>query len=127
MALMSTLVSAAPAKDVCTDFRITSPNTYFETTAGQCYQVSYDFGGSTPSKSSTISVDLYEYKTNKFISNQIKNTPAKGISTPWFNVDLGSYKKTGDYYFLTTYANCKPVKSTYFHVIYNKNSPPSQC
>jgi hypothetical protein len=129
MALMAALASAAPANDdICTDFRVTSPHTYFKTTAGQCYQVSYDFGGSTPGKTSSITVDLYEYKTNKLIANQIKNAPASGIATPWFNVDLGNYKKTGDYYFLITFdKNCKPVKSTYFNVIYNKNSPPAQC
>jgi hypothetical protein len=129
LALVSTLVSAAPAaKDGCAGFHVTSPHSYFSTTAGQCYQVSYDFGATAPSKPSWVSVDLYEYKTDKFISSLVKKVTASGIATPWFNVDLGSYKKTGDYYFLVTYGtNCKPIKTPYFQVTYNKNSPPAVC
>lgn len=128
LTLFSCLVSAAPAKDGCEGFHVTSPNSYFTTTAGQCYEVSYDFGASAPAKPSTVTVDLYEYKTNKFINTMIKSVTADGIVTPWFNVDLGSYQKTGDYYFLVTYgATCTPIKTSYFHVLYNKNSPPAIC
>ena len=130
MAIMATLASAAPAKDACNGFRVTSPYKYFTTTAGQCYQVSYDFGANPlPSKPSTVQVDLYEYKTDKFIDNLLKKTPATGIATPYFNVNLGSYKKTGDYYFRVTYgaSGCKPINTTQFNVIYNKNSPPVEC
>ncbi|KAL9558208.1 hypothetical protein MBANPS3_001028 [Mucor bainieri] len=128
LAFVATMVSAAPtSKDKCSSFRVTAPNTYFKTTAGQCYQVSYDFGGNTPSDRSWISVDLYEYKTDKFINNLINKAKASGISTPWFNVDLGKYHKSGDYYYLVTYGDsCKPIKTPYFHVEYNKNSPPSK-
>jgi hypothetical protein len=126
LALVSSLVSAAPTTDGCKDFRITSPHSYFTTTAGQCYQLSYDFGGASPS--GWITVDLYEYGTNKFIQNMVTKAPASGISTPWFNVGLGKYKKTGDYYFQVTYGpKCKPIKSTQFHVIYNSNSGPATC
>ncbi|KAG2234921.1 hypothetical protein BDF21DRAFT_414636 [Thamnidium elegans] len=128
LTLISSLVSAAPTKDVCDGFRVTSPHSFFTTTAGQCYQVSYDFGASSPAHPATVTVDIYEYKTDKFISNVVKKVTANGIATPWFNVDLGSTKKTGDYYFLITYGDkCKPIKSTYFNVIYNKNSPPAVC
>lgn len=131
LALFSTLVSAAPAKkNQCYGFHVTSPYKYFSTTAGQCYQVSYDFkDGVAPSHPSWVSVDLYEYKTDKFINSMVKKVPAKGITTPWFNVDLGSHKKTGDYYFLVTYggSGCKPIKTSNFQVTYNKNSPPSTC
>lgn len=130
LAFAAAMVSAAPtsSKDKCNGFRVTAPNTYFKTTAGQCYQVSYDFGGEPPSNRSWVSVDLYEYKTDKFINSMVKKVKADGISTPWFNVDLGKYHKSGDYYFLVTYGDsCKPTKTPYFYVDYNKNSPPSVC
>ncbi|KAG2214365.1 uncharacterized protein EV154DRAFT_2440 [Mucor mucedo] len=127
--LLVSFASAAPAvKDGCEGFHVTSPTTYFTTTAGQCQEVSYDFGASAPAKPSTIKIDLYEYKTDKFINTLVKNVAATGIVSPWFNIDLGSYQKTGDYYFLVTYgASCKPIKTSYFHVLYNKNSPPAVC
>lgn len=129
MALMTALASAAPAKkDSCNGFHVTSPNVYFTTTAGQCYQVSYDFkDGVKPTNPASITVDIYDAQTNKLVDTLIKNTPANSIATPWFNVNLGSQKKTGDYYFLVKYGSCTPIKTTKFHVIYNKNSPPSQC
>lgn len=129
LAFVSTMVSAAPAsKDKCYGFHVTAPHSYFKTTAGQCYQVSYDFGGKPPSDRSWVSVDLYEYKTDKFINNLVNKIKADGISTPWFNIDLGKHHKSGDYYYLVTYGNyCKPIKTPYFYVDYNKNSPPSVC
>jgi hypothetical protein len=126
LALVSSLVSAAPAKSGCSGFHVTSPHSYFTTTAGQCYQVSYDFGGTKPAHPSKVTVDIYEHKTNKFVHNVVDGVTADGIATPWFNVNVG--KKTGDYYFLVTYGdNCKAIKSPYFHVAYNKNSPPAVC
>lgn len=126
LAFVASLVSAAPTTDGCKDFRITSPHSYFTTTAGQCYQVSYDFGSSPPS--GWITVDLYEYGTDKFIKNMVTKASAERNSTPWFNVDLGKYKETSDYYFQVTYGlSCEPVKSTQFHVIYNSNSGPAIC
>lgn len=130
LAFAAAMASAAPtsSKDKCNGFRVTAPNTYFKTTAGQCYQVSYDFGSEPPSNRSWVSVDLYEYKTDKFINSLVKKVKADGISTPWFNVDLGKYHKSGDYYFLVTYGDsCKAIKTPYFYVDYNKNSPPSVC
>lgn len=127
LGFLSTFVNAAPSqKFACSDFRITSPTTYFNSTDGQCYQVSYDFGANPPSKRADITVDLYEYGTNKFINNLVKEQ-ANGISTSWFNMDLGNYHKTGDYYYSVKYGDCKPIKTTRFHVNWNKNSPPAQC
>lgn len=126
LGFLSSFASAAPHKNVCSDFHITSPTSYFYSTAGQCYQVSYDFGGYPPSKRSDISVDLYEYGSNKFI-NHLVDEKADGISTSWFNMDLGKYHKSGDYYYIVKYGDCKPIKTSRFHVAWNKNSPPSNC
>lgn len=126
LAFVSSLVSAAPASKGCSGFHVTSPHSYFTTTAGQCYQVSYDFGGTKPAHPATVSVDLYEYKTDKFVRNVADGVSGSNIATPWFNVNVG--KKTGDYYFLVTYgSHCKPIKTPNFHVVYNKNSPPAVC
>lgn len=129
LAAFSCLASAAPATtDGCEGFHVTSPHSYFTTTAGQCYEVSYDFGASAPAKPAKVSVALYEYKTDKFINTLVKNVTATGIVTPWFNVDLGDYQKTGEYYFLVTYGTtCPPIKTPYFQVLFNKNSPPAVC
>lgn len=125
LAFVSSLVSAAPSNG-CSGFHVTAPHSFFTTTAGQCYQVSYDFGGTKPTHPSDITVDLYEYKTNKFVRNVVDGIAADGIATPWFNVDVN--KKTGDYYYLVTYGNkCKPIKTPYFHVVYTKHSPPAVC
>ncbi|KAI7897265.1 uncharacterized protein EV154DRAFT_2735 [Mucor mucedo] len=126
MAFAASLVSAAPANNKCSGFHVTAPHSYFTTTAGQCYQVSFDFGGTKPAHPASVSVDLYESKTNKFVRNVADEVSGDSIATPWFNVDVG--KKTGDYYFLVTYGDsCKPIKTPAFHVVYNKNSPPSVC
>ncbi|CAO3618347.1 unnamed protein product [Mucor hiemalis] len=129
MALMAALVSAAPAKkDTCNGFRVTSPNVPFTTTAGQCYQVSYDFtDGIIPSNPGAITVEIYDSKTDKLVDTLIKNTPVKSNATPWFNVNLGNQKKSGDYYFLVKYGTCASIKTTKFTVLYNKNSPPAKC
>ncbi|KAI9358198.1 hypothetical protein BD770DRAFT_388063 [Pilaira anomala] len=128
LAFISSFVSAAPANNGCDGFRVTSPTSYFTTTAGQCQEVSYDLGPNPPSTPAPISVDIYEYGTNKLINKLVNRAPTtNGVSTPWFNVDLGSTKKTGNYYFLVTYNNCKPIKTSYFNVIYNKNSGPATC
>lgn len=128
LAFIASVVSAAPAKDGCDGFRVTSPHSYFTTTAGQCYQVSYDFGAAPPTHPASISVDIYDYKTDKLINKLVNKVNASGIATPWFNVNLGSTKVTADYYFLVTYGDkCKPIKTSYFNVIYNKNSPPAIC
>lgn len=129
LGFLSTFASAAPhhKKDVCHDFHVTSPDSYFSATAGQCYQVSYDFWGNEPGKRSKISVDLYEYGSDKFIHNLVYKEEAKGIATPWFNLDLGKYHKSGDYYYVVKYGGCKPIKTPHFYIDWNKNSPPSDC
>ncbi|KAI8087704.1 uncharacterized protein B0P05DRAFT_531976 [Gilbertella persicaria] len=125
LALVSSLVSAAPL-DTCDYFRVTSPNTYFTTTAGECQQVSYDYSGPAPAP--LVSIDLYEYSTDKFISSLVQNVTGTGPASPWFNINLNGYNTTADYYFLVSYGpGCDAIKTQNFHVLYNPNSPPAVC
>ncbi|KAI9358197.1 hypothetical protein BD770DRAFT_388062 [Pilaira anomala] len=127
LAFVSSLVSAQTV-DNCDAFRVTSPIVFFTTTAGQCYEVSYDLGPNPPETPAPISVDIYEYGTGNFVSNVVNEAPTtNGITTPWFNVDLGETNRSGTYYFLVTYDECPPIATSPFNVIYNPNSGTATC
>ncbi|KAG1441915.1 hypothetical protein G6F56_011283 [Rhizopus delemar] len=125
--LINTLVFALPATDGCKGFRITSPTKPgMKWTSGECYQLSYDVGANTAG--STISVDVYNAKTNTNVSSLASNEPTNDLGAiPQFNLNV---PETGNYYFLVTFINggeCAPKKSVTFHVTNDPNSPPADC
>ncbi|KAI8368821.1 hypothetical protein EDC96DRAFT_504496 [Choanephora cucurbitarum] len=125
LSAFASLVSAAPFSN-CNYFRVTSPTTYFTTTAGECQQVSFDYSGPEPAP--IVSIDLHESGTDKFVNTLIQNVTAVGPATPFFNINLNGYNVTGDYYFLVNYGpGCDAIKTQNFHLLYNPNSPPAVC
>lgn len=124
-------------QDICTGFRITSPTEdNLKWTAGQCYQVSYDFASVAPfldvgDGKAKISVDVYNAETNVKASNVVeKETLNTFGATKAFNMEA---PVTGAYYYLITLfhgtddVQCEPKRSVTFEVNVNPHSPPAQC
>ncbi|KAF1802506.1 hypothetical protein V8B55DRAFT_1433082 [Mucor lusitanicus] len=131
--------AATAQQDICTGFRITSPTEQgLQWTAGQCYQVSYDFANVAPfldiggaDGKAKISVDVYNAETNVKAANVVEKEPLNTFgATKTFNMEA---PVTGAYYYLITLfhgANdeqCEPKRSVTFEVNVNPHSPPAQC
>lgn len=136
--LLLSYYSASAQQDICTGLRITSPTEEsLKWTAGQCYQVSYDFASVAPffdgagGGKAKISVDVYSAETNVKASSVVEKEFVSAFgATKAFNMEA---PVTGAYYYLITLFHgiddeqCEPKRSVTFEVNVNPNSPPAQC